>query len=194
MVFDFYCGTYRRHGKQYCTPHRIPLKVLEAIVLDDLKKIIGSVDDLKSLIQSQDLSTRKSKQIANTEINKIQLELERIKKLKKSIYEDYKEELISKEEFISYREDYSKKETLFLKQLEVLEKMKNEDDAEDVFESPWIKRLLDLKDIKSLDRDIVVEMIHHISVYEDKKIKISYNFSNELEHLFSSVYDVVSES
>lgn len=72
--------------------------------------------------------------------------------------------------------------------------MKNEDDAEDVFESPWIKRLLDLKDIKSLDRDIVVEMIHHISVYEDKKIKISYNFSNELEHLFSSVYDVVSES
>lgn len=193
-VFDFYCGTYRRHGKQYCTPHRIPLKILEAIVLDDLKKIVGSVDDLKSLIQSQDLNIEKSKQIANTEMNRLQLELERIKKLKKSVYEDYKEELISKEEFISYREDYSKKESLFFKQLEVLEKEKEENVTSDVFESPWIKRLLNLKDIESLDRDIVVEMIHHISVYEDKKIKISYNFSNELEHLFSSVYDVVSES
>lgn len=191
-IFDFYCGTYRRHGKQYCTPHRIPLKVLEDIVLDDLKKIVGSVDDLKSLVKSQNLNIEKSKQIVNTEINKTKLELERIKKLKKSTYEDYKEALISKEEFISYREDYAKKESLFLKQLEALEKKKDEDVIDNVFELPWVKRLLDLKEIESLDRSIVVEMIHHISVYEDKKIKISYNFSNELEHLFSSVYDVIS--
>ncbi len=32
-----------------------------------------------------------------------------MKKLKKSIYEDYKDELISKEEFLSYREDINKK-------------------------------------------------------------------------------------
>ena len=192
-VFDLYCGTYRRHGKQYCTPHRLPLKVLEEIVLDDLKKIVGSIDNLKSLVKSQDLNVEKSKQIANTEINKIQLDLERVKKLKKAIYEDYKEELISKEDFLSYREDYSKKEELYLKQLEALEKKKEDSVTSDVFESPWLKRLLNLKDIESLDREIVVEMIHHISVYEDKKIKISYNFSNELEHLFSSVYNVVSD-
>lgn len=192
-VFDLYCGTYRRHGKQYCTPHRLPMKVLEEIVLDDLKKIVGSVDDLKSLVKSQNLNVEKSKQITNTEINKIQLDLERVKKIKKSIYEDYKEELISKEDFLSYREDYTKKEELYLKQLETLKKKKEDNIIGDVFESPWIKRLLDLKDIESLDRNIVVEMIHHISVYEDKKIKICYNFSNELEHLFSSVYNVVSD-
>lgn len=57
----------------------------------------------------------------------------------------------------------------------------------------WLKRLLELKDIESLDRDIVVEMISEIRVYENRKIKITYNFGNELEHLFSSVYSVESE-
>ena len=44
------------------------------------------------------------------------------------------------------------------------------------------------KDIEELDRDIIVEMIDQITVYENRKLKISYNFGNELEHLFSSVY------
>ena len=65
--------------------------------------------------------------------------------------------------------------------------------TEDVFEMPWLKRLLELKDIEALDRDIVVEMISEIKVYENRKIKIIYNFGNELEHLFSGVYSVESE-
>ena len=60
--------------------------------------------------------------------------------------------------------------------------------TEDVFETPWLRRLLELKDIEELDRDIIVEMIDQITVYENHKLKISYNFGNELEHLFSSVY------
>lgn len=191
-VYEFYCGTYRRSGRTYCTPHGIPLKVLEDIVLGDLKKIVGSVDDLKALVQSQDINIDKSKQLANNEIAKIQLDLERIKTLKKSVYEDYKEGLISKEEFLSYREDYLKKEELFLKQLDVLEQEKNEGITVNVFETPWVKRLLELKEIESLDRDIIIEMIDQITIYENRKIKISYNFSNELEHLFSSVHNVIS--
>ena len=49
---------------------------------------------------------------------------------------------------------------------------------------------LGLKDIEALDRDIVVEMIDEVIVYENRKIKIRYNFGNELEHLFSNVYNV----
>ena len=65
---------------------------------------------------------------------------------------------------------------------------KKESVTEDVFETPWLRRLLELKDIEELDRDIIVEMIDQITVYENRKLKISYNFGNELEHLFSSVY------
>ena len=192
-TYSLYCGTYKRNGKQYCTPHTLPMAVLEDIVLGDLKAIVDSVDNLKELVQSQSFTASKVKRIADTELSKIKAELERVKRLKKSIYEDYREELISKEEFLSYREDYLKKEELYSKQIEALEEKKKDNVTEDVFETPWIKRLLELKDIETLDRDIVVEMISEIKVYENRKIKITYNFGNELEHLFSSVYSVESE-
>ena len=192
-TYSLYCGTYKRNGKQYCTPHTLPMAVLEDIVLGDLKAIVDSVDNLKELVQSQSFTASKVKRIADTELSKIKAELERVKGLKKSIYEDYREELISKEEFLSYREDYLKKEELYSKQIEALEEKKKDNVTEDVFETPWLKRLLELKDIETLDRDIVVEMISEIKVYENRKIKITYNFGNELEHLFSSVYSVESE-
>ena len=187
-TYSLYCGTYKRIGKEYCTPHTLPMAILEDIVLGDLKTIINSIDNLRELVKLQSSTASKVKKIADTELHKAKAELERMKKLKKSIYEDYKEELISKEEFLSYREDYLKKEKLYSEQIETLEEKKKENETEDVFKTPWLRRLLELKDIESLDRDIVMEMISEIKVYENHKIKIIYNFSNELEYLFSSVY------
>lgn len=186
--YSFYCGTYKRSGKDYCTPHTLPFQVLNDIVLGDLKKIIRNVENLQELVKSQSFTATKIRKSTDIELTKLKAELERVKKLKKSIYEDYKDELISKEEFLSYREDYQQKETLYSKQIETLEEKKKESVTEDVFETPWLRRLLELKDIEELDRDIIVEMIDQITVYENRKLKISYNFGNELEHLFSSVY------
>ena len=113
--------------------------------------------------------------------------MKKVQKLKKSVYEDYKSELISKDEFVTYRQDYLKKEELLEKQLESLDD-RQEEATPDIFESPWIKRLLELRTIEKLDRNIVVEMIHEITVFENHKIKITYNFSSELEALFKTVY------
>lgn len=192
-TYSLYCGTYKRNGKQYCTPHTLPMAVLEQIVLEDLKTLVQNVGDLRELVSAQHLSASKMKRVTDTEISKIRSELERVKRLKQSVYEDYKEELITKEEFLSYREGYQKKEELYSKQIEALEEKKSDSITDDVFDTPWLKRLLELKDIEKLDREIVVEMISEIKVYENRKIKITYNFSNELEHLFSSIYSADME-
>ena len=163
------------------------------IVLGDLKAIVHSVEDLQELVKKQSFTASRIKKSADTELVKLKAELERVKKLKKSIYEDYKDELISKDEYFSYREDYGQKETLYAKQIEALEAKKKDNVTEDIFQTPWLRRLLELKDIEELDRDIVVEMIDEIIVYENRKIKIRYNFGNELEHLFSSIYSAELE-
>lgn len=187
-VYSYYCGTYKRIGKQYCTPHHIRLDVLEQIVLGDLRAIVKNIANLKELVNTQNTTVAKAKKGIDERINKLELKLAKMKRLKKSIYEDYKEELISKEEFLTYREDYLKKEELYTKQMQAQEEKQKENVSEDVFETPWLKRFLELREIEKLDRDIVVEMINVIAVYENRKIKISYNFSSELESLFSNVY------
>ena len=47
-----------------------------------------------------------------------------------------------------------------------------------------------VKEIKKLDREIIVEMIDQIWVYENRKIKIVYNFSDELEKIFEHNVDL----
>ena len=187
-TYSLYCGTYKRHGTQLCTPHTLPMSILEQLVLSDLRAIIASVDNLEELVQIQDQTVSKTKMIADAELSKAKAELERVRKLKNSIYEDFREELISREEYLSYREDYQKKEELYIRQIDVLEEQVSENAAEDVFEIPWLKRLLELRDIERLDREIVVEMISEIKVYENHHISITDNFSNELENLFSGMY------
>lgn len=187
-VYTLYCGTYKRHGKQFCTPHGIPLNLLEEVVMEDFKKIIESVHDLKGLVAKNNLAISEMTSYIDVEINKAKNELNRIQNLKKTVYEDYKDSLISKDEYIAYRQDYLQKEELYLKQIEALEK-KEQPPTQDIFETPWLKKLLEKREIEHLDRDIVVEMVSEIQVYENRKIKIIYNFSGELEHLFSNIYN-----
>ena len=193
-TYSFNCGTYKRNGKQYCSPHTLPLHVLEKIVLDDLNIILREVADLRELVANQAVENLSTVKILETEQFCLQTELEKVQKMKKSLYEDYKDELISREELLSYRKDYLKKEEVLSMQINALEEKKKENKDVSAFEHPWVKRLLELGHIEKLDRDIIIEMIDEILVYENRKIKIRYNFSNELEALFSSTSNVLPKS
>lgn len=189
----FYCGTYRRQGKKYCSPHAIPEAVLEEIVRDDLRTILHHQNHIKKLVESELITTSGAKEIPQKEVSRIKTELERIKRLQKQVYEDYKDSVISREEFLAYREDYQKKEELYIRQLKVLDREKCANPEEDRFHIPWMKKLMDLKEIESLDRETVVEMISEIRIYENHKIKIIYNFENEPEQFFSDIFQVGKE-
>ncbi len=178
-----------RSGREFCTPHAIPYSILEEIILDDFNTIIRNVDNLAELIEQNQAQEAFAKRHNCNEKTRLKAELEKTGALKKAVYEDYREGLISKEEFVTYRQDYVKKEELFTKQLEDLEHLPDNRTSEQIMKNPWVNRLLTLRGIDRLDRDIVVEMIHEILVYEDHRIKITYNFSDELAHLFPDTHE-----
>ena len=145
---------------------------------------------MEKLIQQEDkIISKKSKVLIDSQIDKLDTEITKIKRWKQTIYEDYKEEIITKEEYFSYKEDYLKKEKQLLKQIELL-KQDAEPNEKSIFESEWIEHLRAVKEIKKLDREIIVEMIDQIWVYENRKIKIVYNFSDELEKIFEHNVDL----
>ncbi len=49
----------------------------------------------------------------------------------------------------------------------------------------FISKLLDYGVIEKLTREIVIEMIDCIYIFDDKSIKIVYNFSDEFEALLA---------
>lgn len=184
---SYYCGTYVRSGRQYCTPHKIGYETLENIILGDLKVILQSRENLRELIEEGKTGGIAISDGGETEKIKRQAELEKIRKLKKALYEDYREELISKEEFVNYRQDYTKREELLEKQLICLSK-KAEGEANNVSKGEWVQHLLTYREAERLDRATAVEMLHEIKVYENHTIKITYNFSGELSALFAGTW------
>lgn len=180
---SYVCGSYTRYGKHMCTPHLISHDVLEQIVLYDLNTLIGSVDNLKKLIEDQNTASPIHDTILGLEKSKSETELRKVCNLKKEVYQDYKEGLLSKEDFLSYHNDYKIKEKLLNQKIGTLDEENNHAPCNNVFDRPWIKNLLKFKELNQLDRAIITDMIDTIFVYENNHVKIVYNFRDELNLL-----------
>lgn len=173
------CGSYKRYGPSTCTRHGISHQELEQIVLDDLNKIIGVVGDLKLL--AEEVAPERKVRDIRAGRERIQTNLDRIYHLKKSTYEDYRSDLISRKDFLRYKEDYTRQEEALSSQLAQLE----QEQPENIFERPWIASLLKHGKLTELDRTTMAETVKEILVFEDRHIEIIYLFSDELGILSS---------
>ncbi len=187
--YSFNCGTYSRSGRKYCTSHTIREEAIKEIVLDDLNKVIQSVKDLQNLVERQNKMIPAALTFSEMEIEKLLSELEKVKRRKREVYEDFKDGLISKEEYISYREDYLTAEKNLEKKIRISKDEAEGYEKEDNFQNMRIKKLLATHSIAELTREIVVEIVDCIYIYEGRRIKIVYNFSDELENLFEATFD-----
>lgn len=178
------CGSYVTYGKEYCTSHNISEKILIEIILLDVNSLIQKIENLINVVIEKQNSRFNTKIDSHEkEILRIEKELEKVKYLKKSVYEDYKDNLITKAEFISYREEYSEKETLLENSINELKNTIQSFDVESIIQSEFIQKLLNMKKMEVLTREILLELIDKITVYNDNRIKITYTFSNELNIL-----------
>lgn len=186
----FYCGTYVRNGKKYCSPHSIRESVLKEIVLDDLNRIIGTVENLKAIIEEQAEAIVSPTDMYEEEFEKLMYKKQRIQKLRKGAFEQHILGTITADEYTAYREEYAQEEQRIDEKIARIEAKMDAQNEHNILEAPWVDQLLQFKGVKELTRDMVVEMVHNIYVYEDKRIKIVYNFSGELEYLMRQQYEI----
>ena len=105
----------------------------------------------------------------------VEAQLNKIKHLKKGVYEDYRSGLLTRDEFIEYKADYDKQEQNIEKLIQDMTN-KNMSEEEAIIESDFVKSLKNTKRIEVLDRIILESFYDKIYIYEDKKIKFKYKF------------------
>ena len=115
----YYCGTYKRKGKNFCSPHTLPTELLESLVKDDLQKILFSKYDLISMYQK--VHTQRSKEEKNEMLQELAKNNNLLLKvpIKEAILRRLGRDL-TREEFFVYSEDY--KGTVILKESRRIEK------------------------------------------------------------------------
>ena len=107
----------------------------------------------------------------------------KVSNLKRCLYEDWKNDDITREEYLDYKQKYEQdieRINSFISNLD--EQWKKEDEVINE-KNKWIEEFKTYKNITQLDRDIITELIDYIEIYENRKIKIYFKFMNELKKL-----------
>ncbi|SHK00705.1 recombinase family protein [Hespellia stercorisuis] len=182
------CGTYKRIGSGFCTPHAIRESVLTEIVLNDLNIIIGQAENLTEIVRKEQ-PEKPERNLIKTE-EKLQSDLEKCIRKKAEAYDDYKEGLLTKDEFLTYGVKCNNTKKQLALQLQSVHEQRSQ--HEDFVQNPWLQQLLHAGKIEELDKQILLDMIETIFIYENQTVRIVYRFSDELDYLFRQTLETVN--
>ena len=159
-VVYYYCRTYKDQSKTACTKHTIKHDRLEAAVLYAIQQqVYLAVDYTKTIerINRAPLVKSQSKKLMDA-IEQKERELAKITRYKQAIYQDWKDG-----------------EKLRAEQAE----LENGIDTE----NPFLTAFRQYQNIDKLTRDILIELVDHIKIYEGGYISIVFRFADELRRI-----------
>ncbi len=181
----YVCNNAR--NKQGCIGSSIKTEIIEETVFETLKTHINaiiSLQDIISIVNNNNYTLKEKERITN-KIDKENKELKKYQNIKLKLYEDLKAGILTQEEFkdfsLAYNDKITEIKTLiasFENEIEILSKGISDKQL-------WIEYLKAHKNIKSLNRELVVNLIEDIKVYNNKSIKINFKYEEEYKNLIS---------
>ena len=181
----YYCRTYKNQSKSACTKHTIKHNRLEVAVLYAIQQqVYLAVDYTKTIerINRAPLVKSQSKKLADA-IEQKERELAKIARYKQAIYQDWKDGEITHSDYRHMKEDYEEQAEALN---EVIEKLRAEqaelENGIDT-ENPFLKAFRQYGNIEKLTRDVLIELVDHIKVYEGGNISIVFRFADELRRI-----------
>jgi hypothetical protein len=179
-IYNFYqCGNYRMN-KSFCTPHTISEDKIKEITIASINKHIKLVQNLKDKLQIISSNKKESVKIdvLNSRKNEIEQEIDLKMKLKQSLYTDWKEDIITYEDYKNYSDNYNEKIIELRKSLDIIK-----DEIEEYENIPdsniEMMNLFSISNmVKDINRDILFKMIDKIIIYDKNKIEICFRYAD----------------
>lgn len=164
-----------------CTRHSIRDDKLQGIVLETIQKQIALIDGMAQLIDDINNApaprTVSKRLTASIKLRK--QELEKASGIRTGLYLDWKNGDISRDEYHRMRKEFEDKEQQLKEDIAKLEQ-ENQDMAQGVTSSnPYFDAFRKYRNISSLDRGIVAELIKAIHIHEGGDIIIDFNFADQ---------------
>lgn len=167
-----------------CTSHNFEKTKLETIVLNAINQQINLTVELRDLLEKVGMNN-----LVNLRVRKLDLliakknqELDGYRDYRMNLYEALNDGLIEKDEYHRMRGKYN---SLISEGEVVLEKLYKEREAElsgSTDNTSWIQAFIDYEGSTELTRELVVTLIDKIYIFEDKRVKIDFNYRNEFQY------------
>ena len=182
--YEYYiCSTYRKKSNNLCTKHSIKVENLSQAVLQAINLHINLLINTEEIVkQINDVGESITRpQIIDNMIVEKQNKIFKISNFKMRLYEDWKNNDITREEYLEYKQKYEIDIERLKKNIERLENEKQKYERQSINSNEWIEKFREQKGINELSRDIMMELIDCIYVKENGDIKIKFKFEDEFK-------------
>ena len=183
-TYEYYiCSTYRKKSNNLCSKHTVKVDKLEKAVLQAINlhiDLLINTEEIIKRINDSCFRNTKNENIENMIIAK-QNDISKISNFKRNLYEDWKNEDITRKEYLEYKHKYEDDIDRLKINIERLKNEKKKYESQKVSSNKWIQRFKRQKNITKLSRDIVLELIDCIYVHENGNITIKFRFEDEFK-------------
>ncbi len=184
----YICSSYNK-GKN-CSRHSILEENLKEIVLKSINKHIDNLVEFENILKSIDNLQIDCNDVIvnNKELKNKKEELIKYKQKEIILNNDYKDGLVSKEEYKDFLAVYKDKCDRLEKSIKNIEVEISKVFENNLLSFEWIDNFKKYRNIKKINRLILITLIQKIVIHEDKRIEIVFNYKDE----YDSIYKVVN--
>lgn len=179
------CSTYKNYSRTACTMHSIKHNRLEAAVLFAIQQQVHlavSYSDLVARINAAPVKKSQSHRL-NDLIAAKERELAKVSRYKQSLYQDWKDGEITRQEYHFMKADYEQKTASLTDALASLTAERDELANGVNNEHPALVAFMKYQNISTLSREILIELVDHIKVYDNGNISVKFKFADELRRI-----------
>ncbi len=192
--FAYYvCGTHKKSHS--CSNHQIPEKQLEETVLALLQEHIQMIVELDACLQA--IRNTPMKRISTKKLEDrlvaIDADLNRYRRLKTSAYEDLKDGILSKDDYLDIRDQYDARIADASLAQEQVKKELSLYFETGYSSQQWISDFKEHRNIRALTRGVVAQCIEKIQIYEGKRIEITFTHAQDYLTLLEQVDEYNTE-
>jgi hypothetical protein len=191
--YYYVCATSKA-GKG-CTSHSFAANELETAVMETITKQIAIILDLeKCLNDLADLPYQQlNMQKLTEQISEREREIKDCERYKRSLYEDYKNGDISKEDFIAFGKDYTDRIEELTQSVQILKQEAELLFSENNISHKWIEHFKRYRNVSELSRQLVVNLIKRVDLFENKRMKVIFNYHDKFEMIKKLLHECVQK-
>lgn len=187
--YQYYMCSGNKRDKDSCTTHNIKCELVEKVVLATVQAHISmaiDIDNAMKRVEALDWEKREIRKI-DAQISAMELDVEKFNNIKMELYEDLKSDLITKEEYHSFKNDYDIRIQSIRQQIAGLVSQRNAVEGGLTSVQGWFAQFRKYENIEKLTRLTIVSLIERVEINENKDIHVKFRhadqFTAALEYL-----------
>lgn len=187
--YQYYMCSGNKRTKDSCTTHNIKCELVEKVVLATVQAHISmaiDIDNAMKRVEALDWEKREIRKI-DAQISAMELDVEKFNNIKMELYEDLKSDLITKDEYHSFKNDYDIRIQSIRQQIAGLVSQRNAVEGGLTSVQGWFAQFRKYENIEKLTRLTIVSLIERVEINENKDIHVKFRhadqFTAALEYL-----------